>query len=464
MPVPRNTWDRLDISFLAKAVALWRQGEDGIFGVWIGWPGAGLKKYSPAPFAAREVYNNPQLALSPDGKRILLAVNRGGEGEEVWLLPYPAGTSPPKRILADVQSYSGTPSFAWQPDNRHIILAAQTDRVSSQLLVADTVTGEHHVLVVGTTSHDSPALSPDGRALVFAETQLNFDVVSVDLNTARVQPLIATERNEMQPSWAARQAALVYITDRNGDSEIWLHRPDDPERPVVTARAFQNRTAFFMDPTISPDGSRVIYTRAEVNSANVRLWISAVAGGAPVQFTNDVATEFPGSWSPDGNWFVYVAWRNGTANLMKVKTTGQATPVLLKAGSINDVPSWSPNGRWITNGHDVISADGQSTRPLSDHRSAHYAFSADNRLLYGLREDGDRELLFSVTIDTDAENIIGDAGKDFRPGSPQNPAMRFSLAPDGKSLVYGTGRFKQNLWLLEGFSPPSGLLARLHLR
>ena len=136
---------------------------------------------------------------------------------------------------------------------------------------------------------------------------------SVDLERARVRPLIATERNEMMPAWAAKQAALIYVTDRNGASEIWLHRPDSPERPVVTAREFpKHMTQWFVGPAISPDGGRVIYARIGANSTNARLWISAVAGGAPVQLTNDTSTfELPGSWSPDGNWFVYLANRNG---------------------------------------------------------------------------------------------------------------------------------------------------------
>ena len=95
-----------------------------------------------------------------------------------------------------------------------------------------------------------------------------------------------------------------------------------------------------------------------------------MAGGAPVPLTNDTsAVELPGSWSPDGNWFVYLASRNGTTNLLKVKTTGQATPVVLKANVTSDVPSWSPDGKWIAYGHDLISPDGRATKAIGDHGS-----------------------------------------------------------------------------------------------
>jgi hypothetical protein len=80
-------------------------GENGIQSVWLGRPNNGLKQYLPAPFATREVYNWARLRFSPDGTHILVAMNGGRGGEEVWLLPYPGGASLPKRIFSDLQSF-----------------------------------------------------------------------------------------------------------------------------------------------------------------------------------------------------------------------------------------------------------------------------------------------------------------------------------------------------------------------
>jgi len=64
-------------------------------------------------------------------------------------------------------------------------------------------------------------------------------------------------------------------------------------------------------------------------------------------------------------------------------------------------------------------------------------------------------------VATGAEKTIGNVGKDNHPRSNLNPGMRFSLAPDGKSMVYAVGNFKNNIWMLEGFAVKSGLLSRL---
>src|SRR5262249_39956148 len=162
--------------------------------------------------------------------------------------------------------------------------------------------------------------------------------------------------------------------------------------------------------------------------------------------------ELPGSWSADGAWFAYRALHNGNVSLMKVKTSGQASPIVLKANvKFGEVPSWSPDGQSITNGDELVSSDGKTTRPIGKHGTQDYAFSADGTALYGLRAEGEHELLFSVDLATGAEKVIGDVGPNFRPGSNLNPTIRLSLAPDGKSIAYGTGRFRTNLWMLDGF-------------
>ena len=448
----------------AIAIFVGRSGSAGE--VWISTPpGAPLKKYQPNPFAAVDLFNAPQIRFSPDGKYILLNLNRG-HGEEAWLLPYPANTSsPPRRVLTTLHTEGGTPTFSWMPDSRHVVLALQTTQEGVyQLWMGDTRSEERYALTSGTIGRSAPAVSPDGKKLIFSEGTGNYDVVSVDLSTAAVHRLIATERDEVMPAWAAKQPVLAYVTNRSGPTEIWLHSATGPDRPIVTARDFPaGTTQWLMAPALSPDGDRVAYTRVASRSGHF-LWISAVAGGGSVRLTNDdAAFEFPGSWSPDGAWFTYIRARGGKGELMKVKATGQAAPVLLSPVVVDSVPVWSPTGDWIVAGNTLYSPDGKTKRSLGDHHTDAYMFSADGKVLYGLRVEPDHVLLFSLDIASGAEKTIGDVGKDFQPGSNLSPSIRFSLAPDGRSFIYGTGNFKQNLWLLEGFNEKRGLLARLGL-
>jgi eukaryotic-like serine/threonine-protein kinase len=436
-----------------KAVALVRRDANGVYGLWIASPpSAPPKPYTPDPIHAKSLYNGTRLRFSPDGKSLLLMMRTERGADENWVVPYPSGT--PKRVLENVRSYSGTPEFSWMPDGRRIVLSASPNlEAPSQLWLADIGSGSVTALTSGTTFRLAPAVSPDGTRVVFTESERDFDVVSVDIDHGSAERLIATQRGEAMPAWAANARALVYVSDRRGPHEIW-YRDHAGDRPVVTQQSFTDGlTEWLMGPALSPDGARIAYTRIEFGGSG-RLWISSPAGGAPVRLTNDAtSSEMPGSWSSDGNWFVYLAIRNGSQDLMKAKTSGQAAPVLVKAGIDCETPSWSPDDKWIVC-TDLISPDGQTVHALPKVRTQNYVFSGDSKLLYGLREESDGVTLFSLDVASGAQKNLGKLGHEFRPESDLQPAVRFSLAPDGKSFIYAAAKAHSNLWMLTGALKP----------
>jgi len=446
------------------AMAGLRRGEDGVYSIWISSPpGAALTPYLPAPFASRRITNGPQVRFSPDGRQILMFRNAGA-GEEAWLMPYPADqATPPSRIFLDLPAFSGTPEFSWMPDNRHVVLSFSPGGVPEQLYMADTVSGEFALFSSGTSAQRWPAVSPDGGKLVFLESAADFDIGSVDLSSAAVTPAIATQRSEEMPAWSAKGAAMVYVTDRSGAPEIWLHTPGQTDRPLVTASSFPTGTTqWFMAPMLSPDATRVVYVRLERGGAG-RLWMSAVSGGPPVPLVKNAEIGYGGSWSPDGNWLVYWLLEDGRYSLKKVKTTGQAAPELLKADITRVgtwLPIWSPSGDWILHGDGgvkLISADGKATRDVSSKRALAFAFSADGTSIYGLRAavDGRSVELFSINATGGAEKMLGSLRVEHLPANSLNPSMRLTLTPDGKSLTYSTVKRTSNLWLTEGLAAVS---------
>ena len=320
-----------------KVAAYLARSDDGTWGVsTVTLPGGTPMKYTVDPYATKTVYNSPSLQFSPDSRQLLLLLNRGQDGEEGWLLKYPEeGASGVRRLEPAPKTYAGTSTSAWMPDNRHVVMSLQpTPDGSSQLWLVDTQSSERHALTSSTKNAFDPSLAPSGDKLVFAETNGNFDVVSVDLATGAATTLVATERNEAMPAWAVAEPAMVYVGNRNGPDEIWFRRGGAPDRPIVTARDFPaDTTQWFMAPALAPRGDRVIYTRIERNGEG-RLWISAVAGGSPIRATSDKQSgaEFAGSWSPDGTWFAYYAVDADKLNLMKIQTNGEAAPVMIKAG------------------------------------------------------------------------------------------------------------------------------------
>jgi Tol biopolymer transport system component len=288
-------------------------------------------------------------------------------------------------------------------------------------------------------------------------------IVSASLSDAAVERVISSDVATGMPAWALHRKAFVYASERSGSSAIWI-RGEDGERPIVTADSFPAGTSsYFILPTLSPQADRVLYTRGTGGSNDQFNWISSLSGGPPVRLTNakDVI-ERAGSWSPDGSRIVYWQFRNGSVSIMVVRTTGEATPVVLREKAGIPLPEWSPDGQWIKfidartpgAGWTLSSPDGKTLRSYGEPNTIEMTFSADSKRLYGIRVEPDRRTLFSLDIATKEVRTIGEISKDFVPSSYNNPGVRLSLSPDGKSILYPVARRTFSLWMMEGFDRP----------
>ena len=450
---------KLSISPDGKVLAVVTRRKNGIWSVTISSPvGAPLIPYLPAPFETKRLENQPYVNFMPDGSRLLYFFNGDGE-EQAWNLPYPGGTGTPQLILKSLPRFSQTPTFSGFPDSRHIAISLKKSQGDIQhLWILDTISGTKVPLTTGLFEETTPSVSPDGRQILFHESTQNFALVSASLENASVRKLIVSQRRVGMPAWAQKVDKFAYQTDQNGEHEIWLHDSDGTDRPVVTPALFPpGTTDFFMGPSLTPTADRLTYTRIATGEAV--LWISSTAGGSPVRLTNvSSGYEYLGAWSPDGRRVAYLQSNKEIHSLMICKTSGQATPIELRSKIAEALPDWSPDGEWIVfedeAGWHLITPDGKSARALGQMKTAHLTFSKDGKTLYGIRAEGDHRFLFSFAIATNQVKTIGDVGPDFTPLSYLTPGIRFSLSPDGKSILYPTASSNESLWMLEGFDVP----------
>jgi Tol biopolymer transport system component len=382
------------------------------------------------------------------------------KGREVWKLPYPGGQKGPERILRTLPEtgFGGWSSF---PNGRSGIWS-----FDGHLWLAGMRSGLREAITTGVSSESQsqPALSPNGKQLLLRQSRTDYMIVSASLTDASVERVISSEVPAGMPAWALHRKAFVYASQRSGSPAIWM-RGEDGDRPIVTADSFPPGTTIsFLLPTLSPQADRVLYARGSDEQVN---WISSLAGGPPVRLTNAKGViERGGSWSPDGGRIAYWQFRNGFVSIMVVRTTGEATPMLLcdKVGLA--LPEWSPDGQWIkffdardgnALGWALVSPDGKTLRSFGEPNTVAMTFSADSKRLYGLRVEADRRTLFSLDIATKQVKTIGEIAKDFTPSSYSNPGVRLSLSPDGNSLLYPATRRTSSLWMMEGFAQPGWL-------
>jgi eukaryotic-like serine/threonine-protein kinase len=444
-----------------KALAILSRNEDRTFHLWLSSPvGAPLREYLPAPFVSSHLFGFPQVAFSPDGRKIFLSRSGDVDRPEMWLLPYPMGSGQPRQIFsALVAGY--TPHLSWMPDSHHAVLSMNMDLEPDHLWMADTASETLQPLTHGAHIERDPALSPDGRTLIYAEHTKQFDLASISVEDGAVHMLTTGGHAEHKPAWAAHQPKLTWVSERSGLSEIWVRNSDGSERPAVTTKDFTDgKGGLFENPSLSPEGDRLIYGMVDADGVT-KLWISSLAGGAPVRVTNgsQEGIEFTGDWSPDGKQYVYQQQLQGKLDLMIVRTNGNATPIELKrVAEMLFMPAWSPTGEWISfedeNGEGLVSPNGRTERRLGKLDTESLGFSKDGKKLYGIHRVEGHLQLFSVDLATNKLTVIKELGDEWEPDDNLFPAIRYSMAPDGKSFVYAVSKTWNDLWMLQGFRQP----------
>jgi Tol biopolymer transport system component len=310
------------------------------------------------------------------------------------------------------------------------------------------------------TSEAEPAVSPDGKRIVYASTAEDYNMVEVPVDGGPVRNLLTTSRSELFPAWPPSGEEYAYVTDHSGDSEIWIRsRRSNWERPLITPKDFsKNPPTQFFTPEYSPDGASLAFA-ATGNHRVASIWIAPAAGGSPVRLTTDESEGFELSptWSPDGNWIAFATIKHGEPLTRMIRLGSQDPPVDLVHGLCT--PRWSPRGDWIIcgdtpDGFKLISADGAHTKLFPHIFDIGSTWSLDGNTIYGLTQTREGSRLQSLNIQTGAVKSIRDFGPDSRFETNMAHSLRLSMAPDGKSFSTTTLQAKSDLWMLEGFPQP----------
>jgi hypothetical protein len=164
----------------------------------------------------------------------------------------------------------------------------------------------------------SPALSPDGRHVVFLSERdrLSIDLFLAEVRTGRVVRKIATttgstETESLQPvqsagSWAA-DGRFVYAALRRGAPALVVVDP-------VTGRMIREvrlpQLGEVLTPAFAPDGRRIVFSGLHGGVSD--LFVYDLEVDALVALTNDPFADLHPSWSPDGATIAFVTDRFDT--------------------------------------------------------------------------------------------------------------------------------------------------------
>jgi serine/threonine protein kinase len=345
--------------------------------------------------------NDYNPVWSPDGRLIaFLRSQVEASKSELRLIPPLGG---PERKLADIRvrgGYTVTPPYvAWCPDSTCLVVTdSPSEGKPDALFVVSLETGEKRPLTnpqLPATGDTNPAVSPDGRWLIFRRQAAlyNGELYRLPLGknvTSAGEPgrLTPAALNAQYPTWMPDSKEILFSV-RGGLMRLAVTGESTPVRLPFVGQDGLMPVVSRPQPGRPP---RLVYVRSFQNVNIWRVEISApgvMASLPPAVFISSTREQWFPQFSPDGRQVAFASNRLGEGGIWVADADGSNAVQLASMGVFaTGAPRWSPDGKLIAfhSGGDVyvISVAGGKPRNLISHPAidGFPSFSRDGQWIY----------------------------------------------------------------------------------
>jgi Tol biopolymer transport system component len=291
------------------------------------------------------------------------------------------------RLIPVVSSQRPASDPALSPDGRMLVYAAEDERGRTDLYVVRISGGARVALTSDDGVEATPRFSPDGDYVAFTRRASAGGVPEVRIVPALGGDAVAVIPGAVAPAWSPDGKRMAFLRRASPDADVELVTSAlDGSDPRTVLRG-DSALPFLRNPAWSPSGGIAVVRGS--GGISGEIWIVPERGGQPRRLTQDppaVFSDWP-AFTADGTGLVHASNRGGATNIWVQPVAGGA-PVRVTTGPGSDEsPTTAANGsvafvtsRW-RNELLVHPLAGEPTRAIHSHAPFIWspAFSPDGR-------------------------------------------------------------------------------------
>jgi eukaryotic-like serine/threonine-protein kinase len=194
-----------------------------------------------------------------------------------------------------------------------------------------------------------PSISPDGKRVVVSIDDQEYDLWIWDLARHALTRLTFDQGRDVYPAWTPDQRRVVFMSGRVGVFNLYARLADGTGSDE---RLTTNPNAQFGSPTLSRDGSRVVFaqvfpdTSEDLMMLTVADWSKSFNGAAqPETLLRSKFAERNPQISPDGRWLAFESNESGREEVYVRPFPNVAGGQWQVSTGGGTVPVWSRTGR-----------------------------------------------------------------------------------------------------------------------
>jgi TolB protein len=260
-----------------------------------------------------------------------------------------------EKLTGDRGVFATRITYVVKRGNRYELQVSDADGFGAQ-----TILGSNEPII-------SPSWSPDGTRLAYVSFERKKPVVYVQsLTTGRRNAVANFSGSNSAPAWSPDGRHLAVTLSKDGGSQIFSISAEGGQ-----ATRLSNSGGIDTEPNWSPDGQWILFTSDRGGSP--QIYRMAASGGQAQRMTFEGTYNVSPRHSPDGKSFTFIQ-RNGSRFSVAVQDFASRQVQVLTDGSVDESPSFAPNGRMILYASEVrgrgilaaVSSDGRVKQRFSE--------------------------------------------------------------------------------------------------